>query len=289
MNSDSWFLPVLYATLANDMLKEVLQLVATSCAFACLFWVGRHNRLNQLRGWNMLVTGFLMISLSYLADVTDDIGWFGGAFAFDNTAREFILEFVLSVLGYIILLFGLLRLMPTLMRFDKVSYLANHDALTGLPNRRMLSDLFQQMQYAAQERNFYVGLMFLDIDNFKPINDKLGHDAGDKALKIVAERLRGCVRTADALGRLGGDEFVILLHKLSDKNDLNIIAKKVIESIREPIHIKHETFELSASIGGAIFPEHGKTLEELLARADEAMYNVKTHGKSNYLLANQAA
>jgi len=166
---------------------------------------------------------------------------------------------------------------------DKIHYLAHHDALTKLPNRNLYIERVERAIYRAERSNKPLALMFVDLDKFKPINDELGHEAGDAVLKTVAERMLSCVRQSDTVARFGGDEFVAILENLDHAESAAVVAKKVIAKLMESIETpggQHAT--VGASIGISIFPEDGKTMDELARAADEAMYAVKEEGRNNF-------
>ena len=166
---------------------------------------------------------------------------------------------------------------------DRIFFLANHDALTGLPNRILLQDRLSQAMLRAQRDNNWVTLVFLDLDNFKLINDTLGHSAGDVLLKTVAERMSAHVRSTDTVVRIGGDEFVILL--LDQPKNVGIIAvtlQKIRDAISETMLIEGHAIKVTSSIGVANYPNDGTDAETLLANADAAMYCAKETGRDNY-------
>jgi len=166
---------------------------------------------------------------------------------------------------------------------EKIHHLAHHDALTNLPNRNLYIERVERAIYRAERSNKPLALMFVDLDKFKPINDELGHEAGDAVLKTVAERMLSCVRQSDTVARFGGDEFVAILENLDHADSAAVVAKKVISKLMESIETpggQHAT--VGASIGISIFPKDGKTLDELARAADEAMYAVKEEGRNNF-------
>ncbi len=157
---------------------------------------------------------------------------------------------------------------------------ANFDALTGLPNRRMLNSRLEQELNKSNRTRKKLALMFLDLDDFKGVNDTLGHDYGDALLKLAAERLVNVVYSQDVVARLGGDEFVILVSELEKEkiNDLDLIARKVLAILSEPFVLDNQKVFVSASIGITIFPDDSESLEELLKCVDQAMYASKNRG-----------
>ena len=160
----------------------------------------------------------------------------------------------------------------------KLTYLAFHDSLTGLPNRRKLDHELHKALTEAREKEKLVGVLFLDLDRFKYINDSLGHKMGDKVLQVIAERLKVSLRNEDIISRQGGDEFVILLTNLSTKEDLLETAARINGIIAKPIRLLENEYVLSASIGMSIFPDHGYEAEGLIQKADHAMYLAKESG-----------
>ncbi len=166
---------------------------------------------------------------------------------------------------------------------DRIHFMANHDALTGLPNRALLSDRLAQAVVYAQRYDRWVTVVFVDLDNFKFVNDSLGHNAGDELLKIIARRMVDCVRGTDTVVRLGGDEFVILLFGQPKNADMaSTTLQKIRSAIAEPIQIDGHALQVTCSIGLANYPNDGADPETLLANADAAMYRAKEIGRDNF-------
>jgi diguanylate cyclase (GGDEF)-like protein len=166
---------------------------------------------------------------------------------------------------------------------DEIRHLAYFDSLTGLPNRRMLLDRLDQSLLRAKRYESALAILFLDLDNFKAINDSLGHDVGDELLKAVSVRLSACVRTRDTVSRHGGDEFIILLPEIAHPGDAALVAEKIIATINAPVQIGDNTLTVSTSIGIAVYPINGAhTVQELLKIADSAMYAAKDAGRNGY-------
>ena len=163
---------------------------------------------------------------------------------------------------------------------------ATHDALTGLANRVLFRDRAEQAMRVAVRTREPVGLVALDLNGFKQVNDTLGHHSGDLLLKHVAGRLTECVRDTDTIARLGGDEFAIVLPNVTSVADATEVARRVLEAIRQPLHLDGQPAEVGASIGVAVFPEHGDDVELLLQRADSAMYAAK-RGKLGVCVAGE--
>jgi len=166
---------------------------------------------------------------------------------------------------------------------ETINFQAFHDLLTGLPNRTLFMDRLALALPQAQRRNQRVGVMFLDIDRFKLINDTYGHPEGDKLLKEFAQRTRNCLRSGDTLARQGGDEFTVLLPDISNAEDVTMIARKILAELRQPFTVADKDFIATVSIGIAIYPEDGNTPEDLIRNADLAMYQTKSQGKNGYL------
>jgi diguanylate cyclase (GGDEF)-like protein/PAS domain S-box-containing protein len=164
----------------------------------------------------------------------------------------------------------------------RMSYLAQHDSLTDLPNRVLLNDRLTQAMATARRGSTRLGLLYLDIDRFKTINDSLGHAIGDRLLQSVAQRLPACVRHADTVSRLGGDEFVILLSQLTQAQDAAVIAEKILACLGVPHQIEQHTLYATVSIGVVTFPDDGVDAETLLKNADFAMYQAKDSGRNCY-------
>ncbi len=165
---------------------------------------------------------------------------------------------------------------------EHLNYLANHDSLTGLPNRMLFLDRISQVIPRLPWRDRYLGVLFLDLDRFKTLNDTLGHDVGDLLLKGVAERLKDCVRDGDTVARLGGDEFVIMLNDVAKKSDVAQVAKNIIKQLSVPFDLAGEEFVATTSIGVSLFPVDGNDPHVLLKNADTAMYRAKDAGRNNF-------
>jgi diguanylate cyclase (GGDEF)-like protein len=163
-----------------------------------------------------------------------------------------------------------------------LTYMAQHDTLTGLPNRRMGRDRISQALQHARRRGTHVAVLFVDLDNFKSINDAYGHDFGDRFLKNVAERLLAAVREADIVSRQGGDEFVIGITDVADSTVIPTVALKVLSLLREPVSFDDHGVFASCSIGIAVFPDDGDNFDTLLQLADQAMYQAKSSGRNTY-------
>ncbi|HET9699996.1 MAG TPA: EAL domain-containing protein [Burkholderiales bacterium] len=165
---------------------------------------------------------------------------------------------------------------------QRLEQLANHDSLTGLPNRNLLQDRVTHGMDKARRNRERLALLYLDLDNFKIVNDTLGHDAGDRLLVQVAARLRECARDRDTVARLGGDEFVVVLDEVADPQQVARMADRVAEHFREPFTIEGQQQVVSFSLGIALYPDDGNDLASLLRNADLALYRAKEYGRSCY-------
>ena len=170
----------------------------------------------------------------------------------------------------------------------ELDFLANHDALTGLPSLRLCKDRLDQSLAEARRNRQTSAVMFVDLDGFKEINDQHGHDLGDLVLKMTADRIKAEIRETDTVARIGGDEFVIILSSLPETAIAERIAATVITQVAQPLQIKDIEVEITASIGISLYPEHGTTAEKLIRSADKAMYQVKREGKNSFGFVNSA-
>ncbi|MCD2450384.1 EAL domain-containing protein [Methylicorpusculum oleiharenae] len=164
----------------------------------------------------------------------------------------------------------------------KMAYLAHHDFLTNLPNRVLLNDRINQSISLAKRRGTDLALLFLDLDNFKYVNDSLGHGIGDKLLQSVALILSSCVRNSDTVSRIGGDEFVILVTQNQESQNATLTANKILKALAAPHTIDEQELHISTSIGISVYPSDGQDAETLIKNADTAMYHAKEKGRNNY-------
>ena len=164
----------------------------------------------------------------------------------------------------------------------RMTYLARHDALTGLPNRAAFAEHFDQAIHLARRHQNRVALMFVDLDNFKQVNDSLGHKVGDKLLKLLSRRLTSCVRSTDLVCRHGGDEFVVLLSEIRQPEDAGRVAAKMQTAVTRPFHVHDHLVSLDLSVGISLYPEDGTSMSSLMHRADAAMYHAKLDGGRGY-------
>lgn len=164
----------------------------------------------------------------------------------------------------------------------QLEYQAFHDTLTGLPNRALFYDRLKKSIATARRNSQMLSVLFLDLDNFKDINDTLGHGVGDMLLQVVAQRLNTCCRDNDTVARLGGDEFILILEDIRGQQDPIEVARRITESISGMIQVNEHKIYCSASIGITIYPDDGVDVETLVKNADMAMYKAKKHGKNNF-------
>jgi diguanylate cyclase (GGDEF)-like protein len=167
-----------------------------------------------------------------------------------------------------------------------LEFLALHDGLTGLPNRRLLNDRLSSVIALAHRNESMMAVLYLDLDLFKEINDRFGHDVGDVLLAEVGRRLQSAVREADTVARLGGDEFVLVLSDLKEIADIEVMVSKVIAAVAQPYDINGTEMSITASVGVSIYPTHGESAAMLMKRADMALYRSKHVGKNNYCIAS---
>jgi len=165
---------------------------------------------------------------------------------------------------------------------SNLKHLAHHDALTNLPNRLLLDARLNHAIERAKREDLQVAVLFIDLDHFKTVNDSLGHEVGDKLLISVSNRLTNCIREDDTVARLGGDEFVIIIEQVYDIGDLDSLLKKIMGVTSKTISIGEHDISISASIGISIYPDDGKSPEQLMRNADSAMYHVKDNGRRKY-------
>ena len=166
---------------------------------------------------------------------------------------------------------------------DELKQMAFHDDLTDLPNRKALDRHIEKALARSKRHHHNFTLMFIDLDDFKIVNDTLGHDAGDMLLKDVVTRLEACIREEDLVARIGGDEFIVVFEE-TNKEEIEEIAKRILENISKPYFINENEAKISLSIGVSMYPDDGETKQTLIENADKAMYFAKNNGKNNFKL-----
>lgn len=219
-----------------------------------------------------------------LANHTLLIGRHGVEYAIEDSASP-IRDNDGTILGVVLVFHDVSE---TRRMVNKMTYLAEHDFLTSLPNRLLLNDRLRQALAIARRDRGYVALMFIDLDHFKNINDSLGHEVGDQLLKMVAQRLEGCLRTSDTISRQGGDEFIILLPEMHDHFSAAEVAEKLLATTTQPYEVGLHEIRASASIGIAVYPDDGEDADTLTKSADAAMYHAKAQGRANYQFFTRA-
>ena len=165
---------------------------------------------------------------------------------------------------------------------ERIQHLAYHDNLTGLPNRLLFQDRLANSIARAERSSHKVAVLFVDLDNFKNINDSLGHDAGDELLRGVSRRLSQCIRLEDSIARQGGDEFIVLLDSIDDSRGGSVVAQKILNALRQPFRVGGIEQHVSGSVGIALYPEDGRDPQTLMKNADTAMFHAKAQGKNAY-------
>jgi diguanylate cyclase (GGDEF)-like protein/PAS domain S-box-containing protein len=167
---------------------------------------------------------------------------------------------------------------------ERIAFQAHHDALTGLYNRSFFIEQLDRELARARRMGTRIGLLYIDLDEFKPVNDIHGHAVGDRVLREVAGRLENCVRRTDYVGRMGGDEFTLLLTSATKINDAEIVARKILDSLAETFETDGLAFALTASIGIAFYPDHAESPDAIINAADDAMYQAKKQGRALYVV-----
>lgn len=199
-------------------------------------------------------------------------------------APGFLLGTTLVLLEYLCLISAvLLQFQKRLLEAERNALeLAYHDPLPGLNNQRYMTTLFEQALVLALRPHQMLAVFYIDLDNFKPINDSAGHHVGDEVLKVIAKRLVEHTRSTDICARMGGDEFVVIATQLETEEQVKQVANKILQQCCTPVEINKNHYHLDASIGISIYPQHGNDLTQLLQNADDAMYQVKKNGKSGF-------
>jgi diguanylate cyclase (GGDEF)-like protein len=218
----------------------------------------------------ILISGFHLIIIFLLAVFIPEI----------NLKSIGVSVGYISVFSVLLILTMWQRNVLEMIRQEEIRKQATHDLLTGLPNRFLLHDRLDQA-IARLERSKSIGsILYLDLDDFKNVNDEFSHEVGDQVLKVIADRIQTCIRKTDTGARISGDEFVILMEDVRGPENAEIIAKKILDTISTPIQIRNSEAMITGSIGIAMIPQDGSNHAELLQNADTAMYSAKDEGKN---------
>jgi diguanylate cyclase (GGDEF)-like protein len=263
-------------------------------------WIAFHLRSSErwmtyAKGGSAIVMGLAITGMHYTgmaaARFAPDSICLSGPIADNSWMAMTIVGFTIAILSATLLLSlydsrmasASMRLATSLKKAnDELQHMALHDSLTSLPNRLLLEDRIDQAIAQAQRSRSLCAVLFVDLDQFKGVNDSLGHFVGDEVLKAMSTRLVSAVRSEDTVSRLGGDEFVILLRNVSSADDAGRIAAKIVELMSKPARILTHDVEITASVGICIFPFNGRDARELIVNADAAMYQAKTLGRNNF-------
>jgi diguanylate cyclase (GGDEF)-like protein len=258
-------------------------LVAGVAFFITAWGVLRGGLSKASLGRKLLGGSFLVYGLEQIHYLAISVArLFGHNFSYDLIliAVDLLLQAAMG-LGMVIWLLEDER-KQVLAAAEQIEHLAYHDALTGLPNRNLFVDHLRLAVALAGRDHRQVAVLFLDLDRFKTINDSLGHGAGDELLRTIADRLRAGLRLGDTVARLGGDEFTVLLPEMGDERDMVHVAEKLLTLIRQPLVLQGREIVVTSSVGISRFPHDGDIPEELLKRADVAMYQAKQGGRDGY-------
>jgi diguanylate cyclase (GGDEF)-like protein len=212
--------------------------------------------------------------------------WFLGGIVMAKTLIEVVLLWLdIPNPFWMHIVFPLVLIPILYAAFDqekKMRYFAYHDALTGLPNRTLFRDRFTVALVHANRNQQSLAIIFIDLDQFKSVNDTFGHDAGDLLLKNVALRLAGSLRASDTVSRLGGDEFIVMLPDIAAKEEATEVVQRILHSFVKPFTLHIGELLITSSMGISLYPFDGDNLETLIKNADAAMYQSKKQGKNNY-------
>lgn len=170
---------------------------------------------------------------------------------------------------------------------EKLSQMATHDYLTGLANRALFQEQLELCLASAKRNKKIIAVFFIDLDDFKKINDSYGHVVGDQLLQQVSSRIKKTIRDEDLLARIGGDEFSLLISDLIDKDHVQRVSQAIINKLSEAFYIENHQCDIGVSIGISYYPEHADNAKDLMIKADDAMYQIKKNGKNNYLIFTQ--
>lgn len=275
-----------------DLCRQDIALADEALSVLTRYQVGAIDQAETLTALEHAAAGFSAHSRAFLDPVS----------SFTDRLRAAVLYgmVIVTLLGAAIILYAQRMMARALHQLEKSHrslleseernrQLALYDSLTGLPNRNLFMDRLGQAIAAATRGERIMALLYVDLDNFKQINDTLGHDAGDELLKVMAQRLLGLLRGTDTVSRLGGDEFAIILNQIAHKDDAVLVARRVLEAAAKPINTQGVEHVAGASIGITWCPHDGTDGSQLLKNADMAMYEAKSAGRNDYRFYSQAA
>ena len=248
------------------MLADIIHEEDLRCFTTGLMHLGQNqNHEEALRGELRLITGDGDAHQLFYYTVLPPTGD-------DREGVEYYYGYLIEVRGY-----------QKALGVEEIEYRAYHDPLTGLPNRNLFNDRVEMEIRRTGRTGQKFGVMFLDLDDFKNVNDSLGHVMGDYLLKDVGKRLLKTIRDVDTVSRIGGDEFIVLLPQVADPKEIAIVAQRILDVFKDPFTIQNHEIFSTASIGICIYPTDGKDSVELLKNSDLAMYHAKEQGKNNYV------
>ncbi len=267
-----WYIGLHYPeAMLKARLRETMAVIYKNIAGMLLFL-----SLGMYYGLKWLVTGRIL----KLADVTESIGADNWSVRVPESGRDEISQLARGMNRMLEKINELFRgLNNNIQDMERLAY---YDQLTGLENRLLFKEQLRTALYSMLREGHNLALLYLDLDHFKDINDSLGHEAGDKLLVQVGQRLRACLREEDSVARLGGDEFAILLRHVGEARYASLVAEKIIDSLGHPIVLNAQEVIVGASIGITLAPDDSKDLDLLMRNADLAMYQAKYHGRNVY-------
>ncbi|WP_229211361.1 MULTISPECIES: GGDEF domain-containing protein [unclassified Duganella] len=274
--AETWLLVTLIAD-THPLFRSMGYATVNAGLLAYMAWLAL-SKSGEVRGLPLRITA---VASGLLA-----IHWFGAPIVIYFHPTWFKDSFLIGTFLVLVQYFSLLTAVLTLFQQRLVDAeaqaldLAFHDPLTGLSNKRYMSTLFDQALLLATRPHHVVAMLYIDLDNFKPINDKAGHDVGDEVLKIIAARLKSHTRSTDICARIGGDEFVVIATQLINEEQALEIGNKLLAQMMTPVEVNGRSYPLGASIGIGLYPRHADNLPELMKYADCAMYEVKRSGKN---------
>lgn len=248
--------------------KEIVSRMKDKHAFA----------ISSTHNYESIVLSFVPIINFKAKDIIAYIVTYTESDYLDNVMLE---SYYLKILFYSILVLLFLFGIYIISNKEKLRIMAHYDELTELPNRSFFYIIFENEINRASRHKEKLGLLFIDLDGFKSVNDTYGHNAGDELLIQVAQRLKNSIRIIDAVARLGGDEFTVVLTNIKTQDEVTLIANKIIKNLNKDFIINQEVVNIGASIGASLYPEHSKEIDILVQTADDMMYKAKDSGKNN--------